>query len=157
MSGNNELTVLDKLEIESEIRKLMNFYSKISDAFKWEEWSECFTEDSLFDFPTGFGTLNGRKEILEVCKGNMDHVYSVMQHYIVNVDVDVISKDKATGTGNLIFVGIPNENKPTEYYQSGGRYSWEFKKTPEGWLIAHTVLNFLWNNGQDVSSVFDKQ
>ncbi len=50
MSGNNELTVLDKLEAESEIRKLMNFYSKISDAFKWEEWSECFTEDSLFDF-----------------------------------------------------------------------------------------------------------
>lgn len=155
MVENNSLSVIERLEVESDVKKLMNTYCSLADQFRWEEWAECFCEDTVFDIPNAFGNLKGRKEILATCKGNMDHIYAEMQHYIVNVSVDVLSKDKATATGNLIFVGIPDAAKPTQYYQSGGRYQWEFTKGEEGWRISRAVLNFLWNNGQDSDSVFD--
>lgn len=154
MSGCNSITAVERLEIESEVKKLMDTYCNLADSFRWEEWASCFEEDAVFDLPNTFGKLNGRIDILRKCKGSMDSIYAGMQHYIVNVCVDVCDASTAKATGNLIFVGVPDLSKPTEYYQSGGRYQWEFVKKNGKWRISNAVLDFIWNNGRDLGSVF---
>lgn len=155
MSNTTSLSPLDMLLVESEVQKLMNVYCRLADEFKWEAWAECFAEDAYFNLPGTFGEMVGRETILKTCKGNMDHIYAEQQHYIVNVDVTATSRDQASATGNLIFVGIPDAKKPTEAYQAGGRYVWQFKRINGEWKICHAVLDFLWNNGQDSDAVFD--
>ena len=153
--NTESLSPLDTLVVESEVKKLMNVYCRLADEFKWEDWAACFADDAYFNLPGTFGEMVGRETILKTCKGNMDHVYAAQQHYIVNVDVTAVSRDEATATGNLIFVGISDVNKPTEAYQAGGRYEWQFKRINGEWKICHAILNFLWNNGQDADAVFD--
>ena len=144
---------LTYLEDQLQLRKLINVYHWRADHFDWQGWSETFTEDAVFDLPNSFGLLRGRKEIRDVCKGNMAHVYKIMQHIMVNLDFEVTGHDTATGHANLIFSGVADLNKPTEYVQSGGRYNWEFLRTKEGWRISKAHLVFLWSNGGDKESV----
>jgi len=145
---------LKRLEDEAGLKKLINTYHKRADAFDWAGWAETFTEDAVFLLPNSFGTLRGRQTIHDVCKGNMDHVYDVFQHIMINLDFEVDGSDTATGTANLIFTGLVDRAAQTKYYQSGGRYKWTFKRTPQGWRIAHAWLEFIWNNGADADQVF---
>lgn len=147
-------TTLDSLMDHLELEKLINTYHWRADQFDWQGWSECFTEDAVFDLPNYHGLLTGRKQIHDVCKNSMDLVCKVMQHVIVNLDFELTGKDMATGRGNLIFIGLPNPAKQTQNYQAGGRYSWEFRRMPDGWRICRARLDFLWNNGKDNESVF---
>lgn len=154
MTSEQRLAVL---EDKQALAELINAYGKVADRFDWEGWAEgAFTEDSEFVFVGGFGVMRGRNEILEVCKGSMDPFYDVMQHILVNLDFEV-DGDTATGTSNLIFTAIFDKDKPTDYYQAGGRYQWGFVRTEQGWRIAHTRLEFLWNNGADENSVFEQK
>lgn len=142
------------IEDRRAIEHLVNEYHKRADAFDWAGWSETIAEDGVLDFPTGFGKMSGRKNIHDTCKASMDHVYEVMQHVIVNLDIEV-NGDTATGTANLLFTGIMKASDPTKYYQCGGRYKFNFQRTPQGWLIGRYFLEFIWNNGGDADSVFE--
>lgn len=143
-------TLRDNLLLE----KLINNYHWRADQFDWAGWADSFTEDSVFEFVGGFGVMTGKQQIHDTCKGNMDHVYEIMQHVMVNLDFEITGADTATGHGNLVFSALPDASRPTRYYQSGGRYEWRFRRTPQGWKIAHTRLQFLWNNGADQDAVF---
>jgi hypothetical protein len=35
----------------------------------------------VLDLPNSFGLLTGRKETHDVCKGNMDHIYDMVNLY----------------------------------------------------------------------------
>lgn len=141
------------LEDQLQLQKLINTYHWRADQLDWQGWSETFTEDAVFDLPNAFGLLKGRKQIHDICKGNMAHVYKAMQHIMVNLDFEITGADSASGRANLIFSGIADPAKPTEYVQSGGRYQWEFRRTRDGWRIAKAHLIFLWSNGGDKESV----
>ena len=136
------------------LEKLINDYHWRADQFDWVGWANSFTDDAVFELPSTFGKLCSRQEIHDVCKGNMDHVYSTMQHVIVNLDFDVTGPDTATGHGNLLFTAVPDAAKLHQYYQAGGRYLWNFRRTASGWRICHARLDFLWNNGGDQAAVF---
>lgn len=154
-----EMTVEQRLKLLEDKQALaehMNLYCKTADRFDWAAWADTFTEDSLFEFVGGFGDMRGRQVIHDTCKGNMDHVYDVMQHMMSNLDFEV-DGDNATGTGNLIFTGIMDAAMPTEYYMSGGRYQWTYRRTDAGWKIARTKLEFIWNNGGDKDAVFQEK
>lgn len=144
------------LEDKQALAEHMNLYCKTADRFDWADWADTFTEDSVFEFIGGFGDMRGRQTIHDTCKGSMDHVYAVMQHLMSNLDFEV-DGDNATGTGNLIFTGIMDAAKPTGYYMSGGRYQWKYRRTDAGWKIAHTKLEFIWNNGGDKDAVFQEK
>jgi ketosteroid isomerase-like protein len=144
---------LQLLEDELALRKLISAYTKRGDAFDWKGWSELFTENAVFTVPGAFGTLRGRKEIHDIPKARIDGVFAATQHYIVNLDFD-IKGDSAEGTGSLIYAAVADNNKPSEYYMSGGRYKWTFSRTKTGWLIAKAHLDFLWNNASGADSVF---
>lgn len=138
------------------LARLMHDYGRIADGFDWDGWAETFTDDTVFEFVGGFGTMKGKEVVKTTCKGAMDHVYDVMQHSFMNLEFDT-DGDTATGNGYLIFTGIMDADEPTRYYQSGGRYKWQFRRTAAGWRIAHTILEFIWNNGGDDDSVFQEQ
>ena len=146
---------IQQLENLAALKKLIDTYHWRADHFDWQGWSECFTEDAEFEFPGAFGTMCGRKNIHDICKSNMDHVYGEMQHVMVNLDFDLTGPNTATGHGNLIFTAIPDPLKQSVNFMSGGRYNWEFKRTDDGWLIAKAHLVFLWTAGQDQEDVFN--
>lgn len=156
MADNSVADRLQLLEDKQALAEHMNHYCKTADRFDWATWAETFTEDSVFEFIGGFGDMQGRQTIHDTCKGSMDHVYDVMQHMMANLDFTV-DGDTATGTGNLIFTGIMDAAKPTEYYMSGGRYQWRYRRVGTGWKIAHTRLEFIWNNGGDKDAVFQEK
>ncbi len=138
-----------------QLTKLINTYHQRADDFDWDGWAETFVDDASFFFEHGFGQMTGRDGIKEICKSSMDPFYDLMQHIMINLDFDLTGPDTATGRANLIFTAIADEAKRDQYYQSGGRYRWDFKKTADGWRIANAYLDFLWNNGQDADNVFE--
>ena len=131
------------IEDELALGRLINTYHKTADAFDWRGWSECFSENAIF--VNQFGPHHGRKEIRELCAKRFGKAFKVFQHIIVNLLFQV-SGDSATGSGNLIFVGMRDENKKSNYFLGGGRYEWQFIRTAEGWKIEHGDLTFLWDN-----------
>ncbi len=153
MTAKETRVTLDSLLDHLELEKLINMYQWRADEFDWAGWSECFTEDAVFDMPNYQGLLTGRKQIHDVCKASMDLACKVMQHLIVNVDFELTGKDTATGRANLIFIGLPDPDQQTQSYQSGGRYHWKFRRTTDGWRICRGRLDFLWNNGKDEESL----
>jgi SnoaL-like domain len=144
---------LQLLEDELALRKLINSYTKRGDGFDWKGWAELFTESAIFTVPGAFGTLRGRQEIHDISKSKLDGVFATTQHYIVNLDFD-LNGDTAEGTGSLVYAAVPDNNKPSDFYMSGGRYKWSFTRTPAGWRIAKAHLDFLWNNSSGADSVF---
>ena len=153
MTENLEARIA-RLEDLDALKKVINVYHQRADRFDWNAWAESFTEDSVFVFAESFGTMTGRQQILDICRDSMDHIYGVMQHIMINLDFELTGQDTATGHGNLIFTGIPDAAKPDQFVQSGGRYDWQFRRTPDGWRIAHSQLEFIWNNGGDSDDVF---
>lgn len=147
-------TRLQILEDERRLRQLVAAYTQRGDAFDWEGWAELFAEDAVFTIPGAFGTLTGRKEIHDVSKAALGPAYQITQHYIVNLDFMVDGSDMATGRGDLIYSALPDSEKPTHFYLTGGRYNWTFKRTATGWRIYRATLNFLWNNGVGAEAVF---
>lgn len=134
---------LRSIEDELALRRLVNLYQKTGDTFDWEGWSQCFSEDAVF--VNQFGAHHGRQEIHDRCKGRFGSAFQVFQHVIVNILLD-IGADTATGTANLIFVGMRDANKKSNYFIGGGRYEWQFARLAEGWKITHGLLTFLWDN-----------
>ncbi|MDA0820849.1 MAG: nuclear transport factor 2 family protein [Proteobacteria bacterium] len=147
---------LQHFEDQLALNKLINSYHWRADHFEWQQWSNCFTEDAEFDFTGEFGTMCGRSNIHDICKGNMDHVYGAMQHVIVNLDFEVTGENSAVGHGNLIFTALPDPAQQHLNFQSGGRYNWEFKRTSEGWRISKARLDFIWTRGENVGAVFSE-
>ena len=154
MSENFEDRIL-RLEENLALEKLMNAYHWRVDQFDWDGWGECFMEDAVFEMPNLFGTLSGRNQIVSTCRDAMDHVYDEIQHVIINLDFELTGRDTAKGHGNLIFTAVENRNEPDKAYTTGGRYTWNYVKGESGWKIKHSTCLFLWNNGQDGSTVFD--
>ena len=137
---------IQQLENLTGLEKLINTYQWCVDQFDWQGWSECFTEDAEFDFPV-FGKMRGRREIHDVCKAGIERAYGATQHMITNLDFDLTGPDTASGHGNLLFIAVPDPEKPDVNIMLGGRYDWEFKRTAAGWCIAEARLVVLWTGG----------
>ena len=140
---------------ELALRRHMNNYHWLADNWRWDDWAQLLTEDSVFEHVSGGVTFRGRKEIRELCAGELERNYQACQHIIANCNFVLTSADTATGTGNLWFVGIPDTSHPKVNSSSGGRYQWKFVKTVDGWRTSHTRLHVVWEAGSDVASMFE--
>ena len=152
---NDALTLTDEHEQIRQLTRLINTYHQRADAFDWDGWAETFVEDANFYFENGFGHMAGRDGIKEICKSSMDPFYDLMQHIMINLDFELTGPDTAKGRANLIFSAVFDKAHRDRFYQAGGRYRWDFRKTADGWRITDAHLEFLWNNGQDIDAVFE--
>lgn len=143
---------LGVLEDKEALQSLMNRYCRTSDAKDWFGWSRCFVEDAEFDFGP-FGTHNGRDKIREICE-KAEEPYLDMQHSMTNMQFEV-DGDKATGTAYLWFAGVPDPQNPSQHFDIGGPYRWEFRRTAQGWLLSKMHLRITWTQGSEDANVFN--
>ena len=135
---------LDEVESKLALYDLMHDYQRLADERRYREWADCcFTEDAVFE--NSFGSLQGREQIYEGCAEAMK-IFEVQTHVIANTRFRV-NGDEATGTGVVLFTGVPDAKKPGEQVVSGGHYDWRFRRTPDGWKLCHSFLNFVWSRG----------
>ena len=143
MMNNPRLMTVENLADQQSLRRHMDEYHWLADAYRWDEWKQLWTEDAIFEVVTGGRVYKGRDDIVGIQSERLEARYERTQHFIVNCAFDV-DGDHATGHGNLIFIGIPKASEPATNYVSGGLYNWEFKRTAAGWRSSHTRLEFLW-------------
>lgn len=135
---------LTAIEDKLALYDLMHDYQRLADERRYRDWADaCWTEDAVFE--NSFGSLNGREQIFQGCADAMK-VFEVQEHIIGNTRFRV-SGDEATGTGVVIFTGVPDAKKPGEQIVSGGHYDWRFRKTADGWKLSYSFLNFIWSRG----------
>lgn len=75
-------------------------------------------------------SLQGREQIYQGCAEAMK-IFEVQVLVIANTRFRV-NGDEATGTGVVLFTGVPDARKPGEQVVSGGHYDWRFRRTPDG-------------------------
>lgn len=146
MNPNMTMSVeqrLDEIESKLALYDLLHDYQRLADERRYRDWADCWTDDAVFE--NSFGSLNGKQEIYEACNSAMD-VFKVQQHVIGNTRFR-ISGDEATGTGVVVFTGVPDAAKPGEHVVSGGHYDWRFRRTEAGWKMSYSFLRFIWSRG----------
>lgn len=139
------------LEDKEALAALMNRYCRTADEKDWMAWSLCFVEDAEFDFGP-FGHHFGRDKIRDVCS-EAEAPYLDMQHSMTNMQFEV-DGDTATGTAYLWFAGVPDPKDPSQHFDIGGPYRWEFRRTDEGWRLTRMSLRIAWTQGSQDASVF---
>lgn len=149
------LDPVTEIQEQLALRRHMDDYHWLADNWMWDDWVQLLTEDSVFEHVSGGVTFRGRKELRELCAGELERNYQACQHIIANCKFDLTSATTATGTGNLWFIGIPDTSRPSMNSMSGGRYQWEFIKTDEVWRTSHTRLQIVWESGSDIASMFN--
>lgn len=139
------------IEDKLELYDLMHDYQRLADERRYKDWAECWTDDAVFE--NSFGSLNGKQQIYEACNGQMA-VFQDQEHVIGNTRFR-ISGDEATGTGIVIFIGLPKIEQPGDYVMTGGHYDWRFRRTENGWKLSYSYLRFLWSHN-DRDGMFTK-
>jgi ketosteroid isomerase-like protein len=149
---------LRRIEDWIEIQTLMGKYRDYSDSFDFEGFCSLFTEDALFDQRgTPFAMMKGRKKIFDTATAQIVGNWDATQHSMINVQVD-IDGDKATGSGECVYVAVPKGAPKTHYFQAFNHYDFEFVRTGEGWRISQIIGQPLADNGGgDWSKVFGQQ
>lgn len=147
--------ILAQLAVQEDLRLLndhIHRYHWLADHDRWKEWESLLTEDTVFEYitPKHSHTFRGIDEMPQVW-GVLAKCYQANQHVIVNRYFEVAPDGKtATGHANGLFAFVFDRSKPSEHYSYGGRYEWQFVKTPDGWKTRRTRLEVIWDQGRDV-------
>ncbi|MEM9704786.1 MAG: nuclear transport factor 2 family protein [Pseudomonadota bacterium] len=124
---------IEKLEAESEIRRLKARYLNACDAKDVDAIRACFTEDAKIDFPPiGTFDLDGLINIFTKMAATTPIVDVHQGH---NGEIEVTG-DTARATWNLGFATYDPRNKAFRMLASF--YTDEYRKTPDGWRISYT-------------------
>jgi hypothetical protein len=123
------------------IMELMDRYGVIHDFGTPEEYADLFTEDGEIGTRT-----KGRQALIETAKrdhekysaepGPDGKVSSIMRHIISNRIVKLTGPDTAEGSCYVITV-INDKKGDGPLVMSLSRYVDRYKKTKDGWRIAH--------------------
>ncbi|MFD5318423.1 nuclear transport factor 2 family protein [Streptomyces sp. NPDC127098] len=154
MNAAGNAALLDRvraLEDDRDLRALMIRGWRALDARDWDTWSECWTEEAVFEFGP-WQEVRGRDAIRRTVV-EAESGYAAMQHHILNTAFEVRG-DRATGIGYLWFVAVPRPDMRATPYAMGGPYDWEFVRTAAGWRLARQRLGVWWETGQDPTAAF---
>ena len=124
-----------RMEDLAEIQRLQARYARLADR-GWpaagadgDALAGLFTEDGIWSSPR-VGTFEGRRAIAEnLGRGTMS--FSV--HLIMNPEIDV-DGDEATGAWRALFALTTAAGQAM---WGAGAYQVRYRRTPEGWRIAH--------------------
>lgn len=126
-------TRLQRLEDESEIRKLKARYLNSCDAKDADAMRACFTEDAEIEFPPlGSFDLDG---VVGIFTQMAVETPIVDVHQGHNGEIE-ISGDEATGRWNLGFATYDPRNK--SFRMLASFYTDRYRRTKDGWRICYT-------------------
>lgn len=147
---------LEAIEFRFALEDLMLRYQQAADRHDWATWAACFTEDAVYEIPSSFGVMRGRKAIHDQCKTDMHDSFEKMQHIIVNQGYGRSGADSARGQANFVFAATPDAKHPGQNYVCGGRYRWEFRREEGDWLISRASAEYLWHVGNATGGAFKR-
>ena len=126
--------------IEQQCAKLINRFSNLNDAMRYEELAALFTEDARFARPTDPDNfIAGREAILAAFQARPRD--KVTRHIISNIDVEVLDPARARSLSYaLLYTGSPDTpaklGLQANAVQLVGEFHDEFVKTPDGWKFS---------------------
>lgn len=138
--------VIQKLSDRADISDLINLYGQIGDERNFERFPECFTTDVIGEYP--HGRAEGIDAMVELAKGSLG-LFVRTQHVISNLVIE-FANDQARGRSNLIATHVYAGDS---HFDAGGRYDYNFVRTPVGWRIARVALMVIWTAGRNVLPV----
>lgn len=122
-------------ELEA-IRRLKYAYFRLLDLKEFEQLGLLLTADATTAYEDGKTTLEGRDAIVAWLTESLGNPGIVTEHHGHHPEIDLTSETEATGTWYLLDRVIV----PAADLEIGGTafYSDQYRKTDEGWRIAHT-------------------
>ena len=127
-------------EAELACAKLLNQFTTLNDAGRYEDMAALFAEDGRFASPmVPDPFVTGREAIRDSFEERRNE--SVSRHLLSNIVIDVIDEKSAKGSAySFLILGMPENNAElgikANSSQFVGDYIVEFKKTHKGWEIA---------------------
>jgi ketosteroid isomerase-like protein len=128
--------VADKLEIQELLAK----YARGVDTHDWDLWRSVFTEDAVIDYSKSGAACGSRDEVAEFLR----HAYDTIPwatHHITNVEIE-LDGDRASVRAMFLnpmqLPGVDGESS------TGGYYTHEMVRTPDGWRSRHLVEHPMW-------------
>ena len=114
------------------IKKLKAKYFRCVDKKLWEEMETVLTEDAVADYGMGIELLQGRKEITEFLKKNLDRDSMISVHQGHNPEIEITSDTTARGVwvlnDRLIIQTIATLNGWRYYEDEYVKVNGEWKK-----------------------------
>jgi len=141
------MTEIEKQSIERACEQLQYAYARFIDFRDYEGFTGLFTPDGVLD--TGL-ELKGREAIFSSCQKRSSGLRS--RHVITNSFIDVPGKDLARGICYLSLYRLDNKESPgagplpMPGPAAIGHYQDSFKRTDDGWKIAHRKLHLAFRN-----------
>jgi ketosteroid isomerase-like protein len=101
------MSPIERLLAEAEITRLVTQSAALSDAGDFAALATMFTEDGVYQRPSGGDPIVGRAQILASYKARPPRL---ARHVVANVLVDVVSADEARCRSTLLlYTGEPGE------------------------------------------------
>lgn len=138
-------------EDKDELTTLLHSYCSRPDNYDFEGFSQTFTEDGSMEFEQ-WPKVVGREAIKKA--SSTEARFQGLQHTMTNLQFSVDGSDVASGTAYLWFAATPDVSNPESHYAFGGPYTFNFKRTAEGWRISRMQLKKIWAQGHDTEKVF---
>lgn len=130
------------------ISDLIVEYARSADARDWDAFRSIWVEDAHFEVP-GFA-LDGRDAIVAAASGPQGLPdWEATHHMTANHQIHV-DGDTATAIAYITAIHVRDASQPQEHGDGGGWYSCEFRREPEGWRYASSVLTVVWIVGTDL-------
>ncbi len=136
---------LQRLEAESEVRRLLVDYANLLDARDYKAYADLFTEDG--EWTGGMGSFRGRGAIEQMLIDNIGPVDSDFFnasnfHQTANPHVEV-DGETAKAHSMFLFWVRSGGNHPTPQPVLAGRYTDDFVRVDGQWKIARRVAHNL--------------
>jgi hypothetical protein len=127
------MNMIERLEIESECRRLVSDYCHYWDARDIEAWLTIYHEDMVFEVE-GSRPVEGLAK-LAASLAKRPPSGPLTRHASVNVVVDVIDSENATGRCAMLFFRSEPVTHELLAPQAISDFAFRFVKTGDGWKI----------------------
>lgn len=129
------MTLEDLVDIER-IKQLKYRYMRCLDQKKWDEISECFTENAVASYSAGKYHFEGRAKILEFFRASMDRKSFLSSHRVHQPEIRFEGSGRAIGIWALEDYVIDTERGITIH--GAAFYTDNYVKSGSQWRIEKT-------------------
>jgi hypothetical protein len=129
------------------IHDVLSRYSTAIDTKNFELLDDVFTPDGVADY-TASGGIRGTLPEIKTWLAAALGVFSVVQHLVTNVRVEIAGDEATTECYLFNPLGYATDGGKTEMLYCGGSYRDRFVRTPKGWRIRERVIQTLYLDGK---------
>jgi 3-phenylpropionate/cinnamic acid dioxygenase small subunit len=144
MTSSNEKEGIRNLFAEAAIKRVLIAYATTVDTRSWREFDDIFVESAQAVYgsnPSFQFTCEGRAEIREMCKVNLDGC-GPTQHLLTNFQID-IEGERASSVCSVQAGHFGKGANSDKRYEMWGEYRDELLESSAGWRITRRQLHVI--------------